>query len=218
MKDSERVDLVTTHAGTDEIRPENTEYTELVRSAMAGDAGALEELLARSQSVVRRFSDTVCGGKPDSEDAAQEALIKTYRYVQGLRDPESFRAWLYRTVKNACLLGRRKRAGEPSHLESIETPDADDAVLLKVRDRGKSPEELAENAKLREQLRDALMKLPQSHRVIVFLREMEGLSTREVAEVVGISEDNVKARLSRARARLRRELQSAARGITPRDP
>lgn len=149
----------------------------------------------------------MCGHRADSEDAAQEALIKTYRYVQDLRDPESFRAWLYRTVKNACLISRRKRAGEPAHLDSIDAADVDDEpILLKVRAAGKSPEELADNAKLREHLRDALLKLPQSHRVVVFLREMEGLSTKEVAEVVGITEDNVKARLSRARARLRREL------------
>lgn len=173
---------------------------------MDGDARALEELLARSQSVVKRFSDSVCGGRADSEDAAQEALIKTYRYVKGLRDPESFRAWLYRTVKNACLIGRRKRVGEPSHLESIDAGEGDEPISLEVRDAGKSPEELVENTRLREQLRDALLKLPQNQRVVVFLREMEGLSTREVAEVVGISEDNVKARLSRARARLRDEL------------
>ena len=201
---------MTAQSKTGEITPENEEYTQLVRAAMAGDAKALEELLARSQSVVRRFSDAVCGGQPDSEDAAQEALIKTYRYVHDLRDPESFRSWLYRTVKNACLLGRRKRAGEPSQLESIEAgrTDDDEPILLKVRDLGRSPEELAENSNLREQLRDALLKLPQSQRVVVFLREMEGLSTREVAEVVGISEDTVKARLSRARAHLRRELAS----------
>lgn len=176
---------------------------------MDGDAAALEDLLARSQSVVRRFSNTVCGGQADSDDAAQEALIKTYRYVRSLKDPESFRAWLYRTVKNACLIGRRKRAGEPSHLESIdaESPGLE-PIVLKVRDAGKSPEELAENSRLREQLRDALLTLPQSHRVVVFLRDIEGLSTREVATVVGISEDNVKARLSRARARLRRELDA----------
>jgi RNA polymerase sigma-70 factor (ECF subfamily) len=202
--------LVTAPSKAGEIRPESDEYTQLVRAAMAGDAKALEDLLSRSQSVVRRFSDAVCGGQPDSEDAAQEALIKTYRYVHDLRDPESFRSWLYRTVKNACLLGRRKRAGEPSQLESIEgdRTDDDEPILLKVRDLGRSPEELAENSNLREQLRDALLKLPQSHRVVVFLREMEGLSTREVAEVVGISEDTVKARLSRARAQLRRELAS----------
>ena len=197
---------MTVHANR-RITPENDEYTRLVRAAMDGDARALEDLLARSQSVVRRFSDAVCGGEADSEDAAQEALIKTYRYVKGLRDPESFRAWLYRTVKNACLIGRRKRVGEPSHLESIDaSSEGDDPISLKVPDAGKSPEELAVNARLREQLRDALFKLPQNQRVVVFLREMEGLSTREVAEVVGISEDNVKARLSRARARLRHEL------------
>ena len=203
--------MVTANAETGENKPESDNYTQLVRAATAGDAAALEELLARSQSTVRRFSNAVCGGQDDSEDAAQEALLKTYRYVRGLRDPESFRTWLYRTVRNACLLSRRKRAGEPSHVDSIDTVDSedDDRILSKVRDRGKSPEELAENTRLRAQLRGALMKLPQSSRVIVFLREMEGLSTREVAEVVGISEANVKARLSRARALLRRELASA---------
>ena len=202
---------MTANAKAGEIRPENDDYTQLVRSAMAGDAAALEQLLARSQSVVRRFSNAVCGGQDDSQDAAQEALLKTYRYVRGLRDPESFRTWLYRTVRNACLLSRRKRAGEPAHVQSIDPVDSEnnDPILLKVRDHGRSPEELAENARLRTQLRDALMKLPQSHRVIVFLREMEGLSTREVAEVIGISEDTVKARLSRARASLRRELAQA---------
>lgn len=199
---------MTTRSHTHEIRPENAEYAHLVRAAMDGDAAALEELLARSQAVVRRFSDTVCGGQADSEDAAQEALIKTYRYVRSLKDPDSFRAWLYRTVKNACLLGRRKRVGEPSHLESIDAAGHDDEpIVLNVPAAGKSPEELAENARLRRQLRDALLKLPQNQRVVVFLREMEGLSTREVAQVVGISEDNVKARLSRARARLRRDLE-----------
>lgn len=213
MRDTGQADLVTAHADTGEIRPENDEYTQLVQSAMAGDAEALEKLLARSQSVVRRFSNAVCGGQDDSQDAAQEALLKTYRYVRGLRDPESFRTWLYRTVRNACLLSRRKRAGEPPHLQSIDSvdPETDDPILLKVRDHGKSPEELAQNTRLRTQLRDALMKLPQGDRVIVFLREMEGLSTREVSEVVGISENNVKARLSRARARLRRELAPSRR-------
>jgi RNA polymerase sigma-70 factor (ECF subfamily) len=203
--------LVTARADKAEIRPQTDDYTQVVRAAMEGDQAALEELLARSQSVVRRFSNAVCGGQPDSEDAAQEALLKTYRYVRGLRDPESFRTWLYRTVRHACLISRRKRAGEPPHLQSIDALDleSDDPVLMKVHDRGKSPEEIAQNTLLRAQLRDALMKLPQSHRVIVFLREMEGLSTREVADVVGISEDNVKARLSRARARLRRELAHA---------
>jgi RNA polymerase sigma-70 factor (ECF subfamily) len=75
-----------------------------------------------------------------------------------------------------------------------------------VRHPGRDPEQLAGNAALRRRLGKALRTLPASYRVIVFLREMEGLSTREVAEVLGISEDNVKARLHRARLALQKSL------------
>ena len=98
----------------DSAGPVQDEYADLVRSAAAGDAEALERLLMRAQEVAWRFSNSVCGHADDAEDAMQEALIKTYRYVGRIRDPESFRPWLYRTVRNACLMGRRKKAGEPA--------------------------------------------------------------------------------------------------------
>ena len=97
--------------------PVQAEYAALVRSAAQGDAGALERLLLRAQEVAWRFSISVCGYADDAEDAMQEALIKTYRHVAHIRDPEAFRPWLYRTVRNACLIGRRKKAGEPTRLQ-----------------------------------------------------------------------------------------------------
>ena len=100
--------------------PGQDEYKELVRSAAAGDAGALDRLLLRAQEVAWRFSTSVCGHADDAEDAMQEALIKTYRYVGRIREPEAFRPWLYRTVRNACLMGRRKRVGEPTRLQSLD--------------------------------------------------------------------------------------------------
>ena len=90
------------------------EYAWLVREAATGDAAALERLLMRAQEVAWRFSVTVCGHADDAEDAMQEALMKTYRYAGRIREPEAFRAWLYRTVRNACLMGRRKKVDEPA--------------------------------------------------------------------------------------------------------
>jgi RNA polymerase sigma-70 factor (ECF subfamily) len=184
------------------------EYTDLVRLAATGDAQALERLLMRVQEVAWRFSTSVCGHADDAEDAMQEALIKTYRYVGRIREPAAFKPWLYRTVRNACLMGRRKRAGEPTRLRSL-----DDIVLrhgypmrIDMPDPGKNPEQLAENAGLRRRLRRALRTLPGPYRAVVFLREMEGLSTREVAKVMGMSEDNVKTRLHRARVQLQAAL------------
>jgi RNA polymerase sigma-70 factor (ECF subfamily) len=189
------------------------EYTDLVRSAATGDAEALDRLLMRAQEVAWRFSTTVCGHADDAEDAMQEALIKTYRYVGRIREPEAFRSWLYRTVRNACLMGRRKKVGEPARLQSLDEvlPGHDGSSRPDATDPGKNPEQLADNAGLRRRLRKALRTLPGPYRAIVFLREMEGLSTREVATVMGMSEDNVKTRLHRARLQLQAHLQKGAR-------
>lgn len=167
----------------------------------------------RAQEIAWRFSSSVCGHANDTEDAMQEALIKTYRYVRRLREPAAFRPWLYRTVRNACLMGRRKRAGEPTRLHSLDEVVGHDghATTIDAEDPARNPEELAANAALRRRLRRALQTLPAPYRAVVFLREMEGLSTREVAKVMGMSEDNVKTRLHRARVQLQAALHDEER-------
>ena len=202
---SPRVNPVHQEAPAD---PVQEEYAQLVRSAAAGDTGALDRLLMRAQEVAWRFSTSVCGHGNDAEDAMQEALIKTYRYVGRIREPEAFRPWLYRTVRNACLMGRRKKAGEPVRLQSLDEvlPGPDGQTPPDAPHPGKNPEQLADNAALGRRLHAALHALPDSYRAVVFLREMEGLSTREVAKVMGMTEDNVKTRLHRARIQLQKDL------------
>jgi RNA polymerase sigma-70 factor (ECF subfamily) len=189
------------------------EYADLVRSAATGDVEALDRLLMRAQEVAWRFSTTVCGHADDAEDAMQEALIKTYRYVGRIREPGAFRPWLYRILRNACLMGRRKRVGEPARLQSLDEvlPGPDGATRPDPPHPGKNPEQLADNTALRRRLRKALRTLPGPYRAIVFLREVEGLSTREVAKVMGMSEDNVKTRLHRARLQLQADLGRGAK-------
>ena len=177
--------------------PTPGECADLVRAAAAGDQASLDRLLHRAREVAGRFSQSVCGHASDADDAVQEALISTYRNVGRIRDADAFRSWLYRTVRNACLISRRKRAGEPAHMESLDESFAAGRL---------DPEQLADAAGRRQDLRRALHALPGSYREVLFLREVEGLSTREVAAVTGISEDNVKTRLRRARARLQRIL------------
>ena len=192
--------------------PVQEEYARLVRSAAAGDTEALDRLLLRAQEVAWRFSTSVCGHADDAEDAMQEALIKTYRYVGRIREPEAFRPWLYRTVRNACLMGRRKKAGEPTRLQSLDEvlPGSHGLTRPDAPHPGKNPEQLADNAALRRRLRKALHSLRDPDRAIVFLREVEGLSTREVAKVMGMTEDNVKTRLHRARIQLQKDLGRSA--------
>jgi len=187
-------------------------YAELVREASSGDPAAMERLLTGVQEVAWRFSVAVCGHADDAEDAMQEALLKTYRYTSSIREPGAFRPWLHRTVKNACLMNRRKRVHEPRHLESLDhARSGADGARLDPPDPGRNPEQLAANSRLRTRLQDAMRGLPPSYRAIVFLREMQGLSTRDVAHVMGISEVNVKTRLSRARKALQTALEAPGR-------
>jgi RNA polymerase sigma-70 factor, ECF subfamily len=185
--------------------------------AASGDERAMERLLVEAQHVAWRFSRTVCGHADDAEDAMQEALVRTFRFVSCLRDPNAFRPWLYRMVRNACLMSRRRRVDQPRQLLSLDDllPTRDGARSIEAGDLGKNPEEMVINSALRRRLSRALARLPPAFRMVVFLREMEGLSTREAAQVVGASEDVIKARLHRARLFLRREL---AEGASVRPP
>lgn len=191
----------------------------LVRAAVAGDEAAIERLLIRAQEVAWRFSLAVCGRPADAEDAMQEALLKTYRHVSRLREADAFRPWLHRVVKNACLVSRRRRVHQPTHVESLDAPAGAGAVAREVPSRGHDPEQSAAHAELRGRLKTAVASLPPTSRAVVFLRDIEGLSTREVASVMGTTEEAVKTRLSRARRSLQAVLADpvGATGPLPRD-
>ena len=197
------------------VNPQGTDgagaiYADLVREAAGGDREAMERLLMRAQETAYRFSLLVCGHPQDAEDVMQDALLKTYRYVSRIKEPEAFRTWLYTTVQNACRMKRRRHVGEPSHLTSIEqgaTSGDGEAGPLEVEGHERPADQLVIDSWVGLRLRQALKALPSSYRMIVVLREMEGLSTREVAHVAGISEANVKTRLHRARVMLREALE-----------
>jgi RNA polymerase sigma-70 factor, ECF subfamily len=185
-------------------------YADLVRGAAAGDPAAMEQLLIRAQEAAYRFSLLVCGHPEDAEDVMQEALLKTYRYVSRITEPQAFRTWLYTTVRNACLVKRRRRVGEPAHMVSLERPDeadGDRSGHVDVADPGRAADQRLMDAWVGRRLRTALLSLPAPYRGIVVMREIEGLSTREVAVVTGLSEANVKTRLHRARVMLRTRLE-----------
>jgi RNA polymerase sigma-70 factor (ECF subfamily) len=187
--------------------PSADAYAAVLGRVRAGEPAALDELLARALAIARRYSQAVCGSAPDREDAVQEALLKTFRHAGRIREPRAFRAWLYRTVKNACLIGRRRtlleKATASLHDEAAEPPDL-----------GPGADERLESEEARARIHVALARLRPAYREAVFLRDLEGLSTREVARVLGLTEANVKVRLHRAHAQLKRELGDAAPPFT----
>jgi RNA polymerase sigma-70 factor (ECF subfamily) len=172
----------------------------------------MERLLVTAQEVAYRFSLLVCGHPEDAEDVMQEALMRTFRHVSRIKDPEAFRTWLYTTVRNACLMKRRRRVDEPSHHVSIEqvgmAGDGESGGMT-IPDGGRPADQQVMDAWIGERLRRALQALSPAYRAIVVLRDIEGLSTREVASVTRLSEANVRTRLHRARLMMRQQLEGA---------
>jgi len=188
---------------------ERLEYAALVREAANGDRAAVERLLMRAQEVAYRFSLLVCGHPEDAQDVMQDALLKTFQYVQRIDDPTAFRTWLYSTVRNACLMKRRRRVGEPAGFVPLDADTGGVTRPVEVADRSAPIDERLMQAAVDARLRRALAQVPPAYRMVVVLREVEGLSTREVAAITGYSEANVKQRLHRARLMLRRHLEDA---------
>jgi RNA polymerase sigma-70 factor, ECF subfamily len=187
-------------------------YAGLVRDAANGDRAAMERLLMRAQEAAYRFSLLVCGHPEDAEDVMQDALLKTYQHVARIEQPEAFRTWLYSTIRNACLMKRRRRVGEPAQFVSLDQEeDGTDATkpAIDIADRARPADQQLIDRWKSGRLRKALQNLPPSYRMIVVMREIEGLSTKEVAEITGLSDANVKTRLHRARLMLRHHLESA---------
>ena len=134
----------------------------------------------------------------DAEDAVQEACLRALRYFPGFRGGEG-RAWLLRIVRNTCYTWRRRRRADPA------TASFDDE-LPEGALAGESPEEALILAAGADALHAAIHRLPDEFREVIVLRELEGLSYREIGEVTGVPVGTVMSRLSRARGRLREAL------------
>jgi len=185
----------------------------LVARAVAGEAAAFEILVARYEDRVFRLACRLVG-KDDALDVTQEALIQIFRRLGSFRGDSRFGTWVYRVATNAGLMHRRARARRPG--ESLERflPSFDGAG----RHRG-TPEELyvvvhAEERLDRERLArhamNALERLPETYRVPFVLRDLEELTTDEVAETLGLKPATVRQRVHRARLMLRGYLSEIA--------
>jgi RNA polymerase sigma-70 factor (ECF subfamily) len=177
---------------------------DLLAAARRGDAAALETLLIRYQPHLYRFGLRMCGNEDDAADVAQESLISMAKSVDGFRGEASVSTWLYTIARRFCIKKRRRGKFAPAQEESLDAPGVDAAQRL--ADGGPSPEQAASNNELQVALARAIASLEPAHREVLVLRDMEGLSAPEVAQVLGISVDAVKSRLHRARTAARHAL------------
>ena len=178
----------------------------LFRRAQTGDFAAFEALVGRLQSRVYGVAYRIVGQAQDAEDVVQQTFLGVIEHLDTFRGESAVATWVLRIATNFALKVLRKRRGLPT--VSLDAADTLAGVPHPeyVARWSEPPEVLLERAELREHLDRAVGELDDKYRVVFVLRDIEGLSTRETAEAVGISEANVKIRLLRARLHLRERL------------
>jgi RNA polymerase sigma-70 factor (ECF subfamily) len=172
---------------------------EVVRRKRAGEVALFEVLMRRHNQRLYRTARAIVRDEAEAEDVMQQAYVNAYTHLGQFSGRASFATWLTRIAMYEAL-GRLRRRTRVTEIESM----VDGESVL--QDRGPNPERQAFIGELRRTLEGGVDALPEAYRSVFVLRDVEGLSTAETAECLGLSEDVVKTRLVRARAQLRRQL------------
>jgi RNA polymerase sigma-70 factor, ECF subfamily len=177
----------------------------LVAAAKRGDAQAFEELVNRYEGKIFRLTMNITRNREDAEDAMQDAFLKSYSHLQDFQEDSRFYTWLVRIAANEALMRLRKRRG---NVFSLDEPVEGEEDLMpgELEDWGPSPEQRFAQTEMHEILSEGIDELKPDFRVVFVLRDVEGLSTEEAAQVLGISVPAIKSRLLRARLKLRQRL------------
>jgi RNA polymerase sigma-70 factor (ECF subfamily) len=173
----------------------------IIRDVQSGDANAFEDIVREYERNVYNIALRICGDREDALDVSQESFLKAYHSLHSFRGDSKFSVWLYRIVSNTCLdlLRERKRRAEVPLVREDDEGEADQA---EIPDESLSPEKLYERRLTREALRRGLLSLPEDQRKILLLREIQGFSYEEIAQILSLESGTVKSRIFRARRKL----------------
>lgn len=185
--------------------------SELLRQASGGDFEAFSALVDRFQSRIYATARRIVGNRHDAEDVTQQAFLSVLDHLGDFRAESSVATWILRIATNHALKVLRKRRGLPTvALEAAPHVDEDSYATLPhpefIAQWRDEPARLAQQAEVRRLIEAALDELPAKYRLVFVLRDIEGLSVKEAAEALGLTEANVKVRLLRARLDLRERL------------
>ena len=188
-----------------------TDERSLIAASKDGDSAALDTLVRTHQDRVYGFAMRMCRNVEDAKDILQETFLGMVRSLREFREESKCSTWLYRIAANACLKKRRRGVHDPAPEQELSL----DELMPRPDAEGRKPEiadwsDDAERALLRGELSGrmeaAIDRLPKEYKIVLVLRDVEGLSAEETAQAVGLSVAAVKSRLHRARVFVRREL------------
>ena len=183
--------------------------TVLIEKSKQGDLAAFEQLIMDYQKKIVNLAYRMLGNMADAEDAAQDIFVRVFRSISTFNEKAAFSTWLYRIATNVCLdlLRRKKRQNEQNTI-SINRGEENDEYELPIEDNGPSPYEQAKRNAAMDALEKALKNLGEEQRLVVVLRDINGLSYEEIAEITNCSLGTVKSRINRSRLMLRKLLEN----------
>ena len=183
------------------LTPNQTSLALLIERAAAGDAAAFDQIMINSQHRVMAMSWRMLGNEADARDASQEVFLRVYKYLGRFKHDQDFFAWLYRITINVCrdILKKRRQPTDP--VLSIAA-DADEGALAIPAAQDDAEQTLLQSQR-RELIARAIATLPYKERASIVLRDVEGLSTEEVARILKSSATTVRSQISSARRKIR---------------
>jgi len=180
----------------------------LISKAKAGDVEAFEQLIEAYQKKVYNLALRMTGNQDDAADLAQEAFIRVFRSISGFKEQSSFSTWVYRITTNVCLDEIRKRKNRKVISIDEEIHMDEGEIKRQVISEEPLPDELAEREELRSIVNAAINSLPEDQRIVLTLRDLNGLSYDEIAKILDCPGGTVKSRINRARQALRNVLSA----------
>jgi len=187
---------------------------ELLARVAAGDGGAYEPLVERHQERLLRLCERLLGDREEARDAVQEVFLKAFRHAGGAEPRGQLFTWLYRIAVNHCLNRLRRRRIARFFSLAPASAVEDEAVAFDPPSAAPSPERESAARERWRATRRAIDRLPDGQRAVLVLAKFEGLSYRQIATALGITEGAVESRLVRAMRRLESAQESAGTGVS----
>ncbi len=181
----------------------NQQEISLIEKSTKGDIGSFEALIQPYQKKAFNIAYRILGNVEDASDVTQEALIKIYKSLDKYQGRSSFSTWVYSIVNNTCIDYMRKNKKTNVVYLDQEIQARDGSYKMEIADEMNTPEYLFEKQETQKMVQDAINQLNVDHREIIVLRDINGFSYQEIAEMLNCSEGTVKSRISRARAHLK---------------
>jgi RNA polymerase sigma-70 factor, ECF subfamily len=171
----------------------------LIQRAASGDAAAFEQIMINSQQRVISLTWRILGNQEDARDATQEVFLRVYKYLDRYKPEQDFFGWLYRITVNVCRdFERKRRRTEDQLTASVATGEFQDVGT------SENQEDEAYLTQRREMIKRAIADLPEKERMSLVLRDLEGLTTEEVASIMNTRPATIRVQISSARAKIKR--------------